>query len=409
MGFELFISLRYLAAKRKQTFISIITLISIAGVAVGVMALIVVLAVMSGFEEDLKGRILGVTSDVVVTRYSGPVSDWPGLAKRVERVPGVIAASPFIYSQALLSRGETATGVVIRGIDPDSAKRVISLGLNMKEGSLTGLKQAGPIGMPGILLGRVLARNIGAWVGDPVDIVSPFGQMTPMGRVPKARRFQVVGIFESGMFEYDSSLAYVSLGAAQQFLGLGDQVSGLELKVGNIYKAGEIAADVQKSLGLPFMTQDWMGMNRNLFSALKLEKVVMFIILTLIVLVAAFNIVSTLIMIVMEKNKDIGILKSMGATRRSIMKIFVLEGLIIGAVGTVVGLLGGLGLCGLLARYQFVKLPADVYYISRLPVLMEPLDVAIICAAAVAISLAATVYPAWQASRLDPAEAIRYE
>jgi lipoprotein-releasing system permease protein len=409
VSFELFVSLRYLAAKRKQTFISIITFISIAGVAVGVMALIVVLAVMSGFEEDLKGRILGVTSHVVVTRYDGPISDWPRLRGKVEKMAGVRAASPFVFTQAMVSKDGNATGVILRGIEPELARKVISLGLNMKEGTLEALRPESPAAEPGIILGRMLARNLGAWVGDTVDLVSPFGQMTPMGRMPKARQFRVVGIFESGMFEYDSSLGYLSLGSAQNFLGLGQQVSGLELKVGDIYKAGKIAQDVQQRLGFPYAARDWMSMNRNLFSALKLEKAVMFIILTLIVLVAAFNIVSTLIMIVMEKNKDIGILKSMGATRRSIMKIFVFEGLIIGLVGTLCGLLGGIGLCALLARYQFVTLPADVYYISRLPVLMEPLDVVLICSAAILISLVATLYPAWQASRLDPAEAIRYE
>lgn len=407
MSFELFVSLRYLAAKRKQTFISLITLISIAGVAVGVMALIVVLAVMSGFEEDLKGKILGVTSDVVVTA-TGPLSNWPLVAAEARKVPGVEAVSPFVLTQALLSSNGSATGVAVRGIEPALARKVISLGLNMKEGRLDDLKR-GPAKEPAIILGKVLARNVGAFVGDTVTLISPFGQMTPLGRVPRARQFRVVGVFESGMFDFDSALAYLSLQSAQSFLGLGDQVTGLELKVSDIYQADRIARSVQQRLGFPFFAQDWMSMNRTFFNALKLEKAVMFIILTLIVLVAAFNIVSTLIMIVMEKNKDIGILMAMGATRRSIMKIFVLDGFIIGVVGTLTGLVGGLGACALLSRYQFVKLPPDIYHLSRLPVLVEPLDVALICTAAVVISLAATLYPAWQASRLDPAEAIRYE
>jgi lipoprotein-releasing system permease protein len=407
LSFELFVSLRYLAAKRKQTFISLITLISIAGVAVGVMALIVVLAVMSGFEEDLKGKILGVTSDVVVTA-TGPLSNWPLVAAEARKVSGVEAVSPFVLTQALLSSSGSATGVAVRGIEPALARKVISLGLNMKEGRLDDLKR-GPAKEPGIILGRVLARNVGAFVGDTVTLISPFGQMTPLGRVPRARQFRVVGVFESGMFDFDSALAYLSLQSAQSFLGLGDQVTGLELKVSDIYQADRIARSVQQRLGFPFFAQDWMSMNRTFFNALKLEKAVMFIILTLIVLVAAFNIVSTLIMIVMEKNKDIGILMAMGATRRSIMKIFVLDGLIIGVVGTLTGLVGGLGACALLSRYQFVKLPPDIYHLSRLPVLVEPLDVALICTAAVVISLAATLYPAWQASHLDPAEAIRYE
>jgi len=409
LSFELFVGLRYLAAKRKQTFISIITFISIAGVAVGVIALIVVLAVMSGFEEDLKGKILGVNSDAVVSRYDGPMSNWREVARQVEAVPGVRAASPFVLTQALLTSNANAMGVAVRGIDPELAPRVIALRRNMKEGTLAALQPRTPTQEPGIIIGRVLARNVGAWVGDSVNLVSPFGQITPMGRVPRARQFRVVGIFESGMFEYDSALVYLSLQGAQSFLGLGDQVSSLELKVADIYQADRVARTIQRRLGFPYLAQDWMSLNQTFFSALKLEKTVMFIILTLIVLVAAFNIVSTLIMVVMEKNKDIGILKAMGATRRSIMKIFVLEGLIIGVVGTLSGLAGGLGLCALLARYQFVKLPPSIYHLSRLPVLVEPLDVILICTAAVIISLAATLYPAWQASRLDPAEAIRYE
>ncbi|MFH0809540.1 MAG: lipoprotein-releasing ABC transporter permease subunit, partial [Pseudomonadota bacterium] len=385
------------------------TFISMAGVAVGVMALVVVLAVMSGFEDDLKHKILGVTSDIVVSRFDGTMDEWPHIMRAVEGMPGIQAASPFVLTQALLSHESQATGVVVRGIDPARAAKVLSVGLNMKEGRLAALQTGGHGGVPGIVLGRVLARNLGVWLGSRVDMISPFGQVTAMGRMPRARQFEVVGIFESGMFEYDSTLAYMSLASAQRFLDLGGRVSGLEVKVDDIYRADARAAEIQRNLGFPYLTQHWMDMNRNLFSALKLEKVAMFVILTLIVLVAAFNIVSTLIMVVMEKNKDIGILKSMGATGRSIMKIFVYEGLIIGVVGTLVGLGGGLGLCGLLSRYKFVKLPADVYYISRLPVLMEPLDVFLVCLAAVLISLLATLYPAWKASRLDPAEAIRYE
>lgn len=414
MFYELFIGLRYLKAKRKQTFISLITFISIAGVMVGVTALIVVLAVMNGFSEDLREKILGVTSHVVVSRLDGNMANYQQVQAQIEKVQGVVAASPFIYTQVMVSSGQATSGAVLRGIDPETASRVISLPANLRAGSLQELNPQGDRKqrdmLPGIILGSELGRNLGVARGEPVTVISPIGRLTPLGQVPRSQTFQVVGEFDSGMYEYDSTLAYVSLEKAQSFLGLRDRVTGIEVKVKDIYEADRVARTISKVLGgFPFWTRDWMQMNKNLFSALKLEKIVMFIILTLIILVAAFNIISTLIMVVMEKTRDIAILKSMGATSRSIMRIFMIEGLIIGLAGTFLGLLGGFGLCKLLARYQFVQLPQDVYYISTLPVKINPLDVALIALAAVVISLAATVYPAWQASRLDPAEAIRYE
>jgi lipoprotein-releasing system permease protein len=413
MSFELFVSYRYLKAKRKQTFISIITFISIGGVALGVTALIVVLAVMSGFENDLKNKILGLNSHALVLNWEGSFEGYEEVKTKVEAVPGVTAATPFILSQVMISSGGSVTGAVLRGVDIRSAPRVIALDRILRKGSWQALEekdtgQEGD-GIGGIILGQELARNLNLSTGDTLSVISPLGEMTPLGRVPKMRTFKVAGIFESGMYEYDSTIAFISLAQAQSFLGLGKKVTGLEVKTVDIYQAAEIARDIQKHLGLPFWTKDWMRMNKNLFSALKLEKLVMFIILTLIILVAAFNIVASLIMVVMEKTKDIAILKSMGATALSIMKIFVLEGLIIGTVGTVLGLIGGVGLCRLLERYQFVKLPSDVYYISSLPVLMKTEDILLITASAIGISLIATLYPAWQASRLDPAEAIRYE
>ncbi|MFP3870663.1 MAG: lipoprotein-releasing ABC transporter permease subunit [Syntrophobacteria bacterium] len=414
MSYELFIGLRYLKAKRKQTFISLITLISIAGIMVGVTALIVVLAVMNGFKEDLREKILGVTSHVVISRFDGSIAQYRQVCSQVEKMEGVTAATPFIYTQVMLKTPQALSGAAVRGIEPESAVKVISLAKNLRAGSLEKLEpEAGPSdggAVPGIILGKELAKNLGAARNETVTVISPLGRLTPLGEVPRSQSFQVAGIFESGMYEYDSTLAYVSLRSAQRFLGMGDRVTGIEVRVDDIYEADQVARGVARTLGgYPYLSRDWMEMNRNLFSALKLEKIVMFIILTLIILVASFNIISTLIMMVMEKTRDIAILKSMGATRRSIMKIFMIQGGVIGLVGMLLGLLGGYTLCRLLATYKFIELPRDVYYISTLPVKMDPVDVTLIAVAAVAISLAATVYPAWQGSRLDPAEAIRYE
>jgi lipoprotein-releasing system permease protein len=413
MNFELYISLRYLLAKRRQTFISLITLISIAGVAVGVTALIVVLAVMNGFQEDLRNRILGVTSHVVVGSYSGAMSNYEDVIANVEKEPGVIAATPFIYSQVMLTSGRSTSGAVLRGIEPLSASKVIRLQENMI-GNLADLSPkregADPSAHPGIILGSELAKSLGVQQGDWITMISPTGRLTPMGQTPKSKLFQVVGRLQSGMYEYDSSLAYVDLAAAQQFLGIGDTVTGVEIRLRDIYQAAKVAETlIKERLGAPYWARDWMQMNSSLFSALKLEKVVMFVILTLIILVAAFNIVSSLIMLVMEKGRDIAILKAMGATTASIRKIFVLEGFMIGVSGTMLGLLGGFGLCGALERYKFIDLPPGIYHISKLPVKIEAADVAFIALAAIAISLVATLYPSRQAAKLDPSEALRYE
>lgn len=418
MTFEWMVGVRYLMAKRKQAFISVITAISILGVAVGVMAMIVVLAVMSGFEHDLRDKILGTNAHAVVLRYGGGIEDYTGVAAKTEKVKGVVAATPFIFSQAMLTTDINVIGAVVRGVDVDTLDRVTNLKRYMAEGSLDNLihppkdledKSANAVTLPGVVIGKELSKNIGAFYGDIMTIVSPTGTFTPGGMGPKLKRFRVVGVFNSGMYEYDSSLAYISLAEAQRFFEVGDKVTGLELRVTNVERADIVAADVRKALGYPFYTRDWMDLNRNLFAALKLEKVVMAIILILIILVAAFNIVSTLTMVVMEKGKDIAILKSMGASAKSVLRIFMIDGLIIGSVGTVIGLISGYTLCFLLERYQFVKLPSDIYYISSLPVRTSVLDFVLVSGAAVLISLLATIYPAYRASRLNPVEAIRFE
>uniref|UniRef100_A0A832EIW7 Lipoprotein-releasing ABC transporter permease subunit n=1 Tax=Desulfacinum infernum TaxID=35837 RepID=A0A832EIW7_9BACT len=415
MHFELFVSLRYLLAKRRHAFISLITLISVAGVAVGVMALIVVLAVMNGFQHDLRDRILGVTSHAVIGHFQGTFGTYREVLKDIEAEEGVAAATPFVLTQVMMNSGKAISGAILRGIDPESAPRVTRLEQSLLQGTLPSLlgppSEASPSERPspGIIVGVELAARLGVNVDDYVTLVSPTGQTTPAGRVPKSQLFRVVGLFKSGMYEYDNTLAYVHVRDAQRLLGIGDAVNGIEVKVVDIYAAAQVAEKLQKKLGYPYWVRDWMQMNHNLFSALKLEKVVMFIILTLIILVAAFNIVSSLIMMVMEKTKDIAILKAMGATTHKVRRIFVFEGLLIGVVGTFLGLAGGFGLCELLKRYQFIELPRDVYYISTLPVRMEPLDVVIIACAAVAICLAATFYPSKQAAKLHPAEALRYE
>lgn len=427
MSYEFFVSKRYLRAKRKQVFVSIITFISIFGIFLGVAALIIVLAVMNGFEADLRTKILGIKSHIeLTTDFDGSMKDYEKVRQRIAGIPGVVASTPFIYSQAMIRNSNGVSGVIIRGMDSASAFKVINLG-KIREGSIDYLNKL-PTGLSdrykkddaqvsGIVIGKEMAKNLGIYLYDPITIISPVGVSTPMGVIPRMKKFIVVGIFESGFYEYDSTLAYLSLKSCQDFLQMGDAVTGIDIKVNDIYKADTIARNIQNKLGFPYWAHNWMQMNKNLFSALKLEKRVMFIILSLIVLVAAFNIISALIMIVMEKNKDIAILKSMGATSRSIMKIFVYQGLIVGIIGTASGCAAGLAVALNLQKVsQFVEkmfhfkfLPGDVYYLSELPSQVNYGDVVIIIIGTLFVCLISTIYPSWKASRLDPAEALRYE
>jgi lipoprotein-releasing system permease protein len=418
--YELWVGLRYLRAKRSEVFISLITVISIVGVMIGVMTLNIVLAVMTGFEEDLRDRILGFNPHIVLMSYAGTIKDPADVLTTVRDTPGVVASAPLVYGQVMVSTGQSVSGVIVRGVPTDLADAVIDLEKHIASGSLAGL--GAPFEVPveggdgtdtveltGILLGKELAKQLGLQVGDPVSIVSPIGSASPVGMIPKVKRFVVAGTFDSGMVDYDTTLLYMSLADAQRFFGLGDAITGVEIRVADLYGATAVARRLEQTLGPPYRARDWMEVNRNLFLAFRLEKVVYFIVLTLIVLVAAFNIVATLIMVVMEKRKDIAILKSMGATRASIARIFVLKGAIIGVVGTLLGVLGGYAGCWVLARYQFVELPKDVFYVSTVPVRIYGENFVTVALVSVVICLLATIYPARQAAGLAPVEVIRYE
>ncbi len=411
MSFETFIGRRYLRAKQKQAFISLITILSVAGVAVGVMALIVVISVMTGFEADLKSRILGGQPQVMIMRHGGAFTKYRQVLQEVEKTPGVEAATPFIYSQIMLRSKNGASGAVLRGIDPESAGRVMKTlqNLNLPSSTDTHSSPSSSPDIPGIVLGRELAKNLGVLEGDAIYLISPRGMLSPIGHVPAMKQFKVTGFFESGMYEYDQTFAYINIRDAQKIMRLGDSVTGLDIRVTDLYDARNVAQKITGKLGFPYWARDWMQMNRNLFKALKLERRVMFIILTLIILVAAFNIASSLIMMVMGKTRDIAILKAMGATERSVRKIFVFNGMVIGTIGTFIGLVLGLIICTALKHYNIHELTGDIYYFTTtLPVKLELADVLSIIVAALLICFLATLYPARQASKLNPVEAIRY-
>jgi len=405
--YPLFIALRYLMSKKKHRSVSFNTLISIAGVALGVMALLVVLSVMSGFHEDLQNKILGVNAHVVVLSYSGQIDDYAAKVNQISELQGVKAASPFLMGQVMLSYRDRAHGIFIRGVDPEHEIQTIEIHDHMREGNFDAI--GNPQDPPGILLGRELAANLGVFLDDIVNVISPVGEMGPLGLIPRVKRFRVVGIFEIGMYEYDANLAIGSLRSVQDFMRFDDGVNGIEVRLDDIYAAAEMKKKIAGILGPRYYSRDWIEMNKNLFSALKLEKFTMFVILTLIILVAAFNIVSTLIMNVLEKEREIAILKTMGSTNRAIMSIFMIQGLLIGLTGTAIGLLCGYLIGYMLNTYEIIKLPADVYYLSHLPVKMKSSDFLAVCSSAILISFIATIYPAWQASRLNPVDAIRYE
>ncbi len=424
LPYEIFVGLRYLRAKRRNRTISLNTVVSIAGITLGVAALIGTVGIMTGFKEDIQAKILGTTAHIIVQdRMKDSMSEYDPVAKQVATVPGVVAATPFVLKQVLLTTQTGVQGIVIRGIDPRREGMVTELAKNLSTGQLEDLSRPvkvkqppadDPTGpaveteKPAIILGKELALRLGVFVGDTVNVVSPpAGPISAIGMVPKIRTFALVALFQSGMYEYDSSLAYIDLAEAQKFFNMGQTVTGVEIKVADVFRAAETARSVEQSLGFVYGARDWMQMNHNLFSALKLEKTMMFLLLVLITIVASFNIVSTLTMIVTEKQKEIAILKAMGATRKSIRRIFMLNGLIIGLSGTAIGI--PLGYTFLWLIQTFWTFDPSVYYISRIPVHVQAMDVFLVAGSAIVISFAATVYPSLQAGKLEPVAALRYE
>ena len=456
MRFELFVASRYLRAKRRQAFIGVITAISIAGVAAGVASLVIALAINNGFRQDLQQRLLGSTSHISLQRIADDgIRDWPALMDRLSKQPHVVAAAPAIFEQVLISRGPRARGAVLKGMIPRYERRVGDLLSTIKEGSADPLEDTGgnshvsqnqqdmgrPISdmtsvqagrsarstqaeqspdslagvqqrvaaMPPIVLGKEMADSLGATVGSVVLVTSPQGELTPFGMVPKYNRFRVVGIFNSGFYDYDSSWAFARLSDAEQLFGLGDLISVLEFKVDDIYKADQISRQLEAAAGKGFMATNWMEQNKALFRALRLERVVTFITIGLIVFVAALNILISLIMMVMEKTKDIAVLMSMGTRKRQVRKVFIAQGVLIGLIGTAIGLVLGYALSYAGGHYHLISLSPEVYSIDYVPFAPRPTDGLLVALVAVGVSFVATLYPSWSASRILPAEALRYE
>ncbi len=413
MRYELLVGLRYTRAKRRNHFISFISLTSMAGIALGVAALIVVLSVMNGFQTELRARILGVASHVQISGAGNQLADWRPIVSAALQHPRVLAAAPFVNAQGMLTAGQAVRGAVIRGVLPADEDRVAEIGRHMRAGRLEALKG----GEFGIVLGTDLARALGVLPGDRVALIAPQGLVTPAGVIPRLKQFTVVGLFEIGMFEYDSGLALIHLEDAQRLYQMDDAVSGVRLKLDDLFAARGVARELMARLGADVFASDWTRSHANFFRAVEIEKRVMFIILTLIVAVAAFNIVSTLVMLVTDKQADIAILRTLGASPRSVMQIFIVQGALIGVIGTLIGVVGGV----LLALNVDVVVPAvehtlgfkflakDVYYISDLPSEVQAKDVATIGLVSLALAFLATIYPSWRASRVNPAEALRYE
>jgi len=407
MSYEFFIAKRYLKSKKSSKFISIITAISVCGVLIGVAALVFVLSMMNGFEKEVRSRIIGTTAHVTVfSAFGEGMEDYEALLPQIKEIKHVVAVAPFVYSKAAISSKEESDGIIVRGIDSEKETNVTDIKRNLLTGSFDFEQKE----LPGMVLGKTLAERLGVCLGDEVVLFSiNKGDLTAGWTIPKATKFELIGMFETGMFEYDASLSYISIKSAQKLFNLGDKVTGLQIKIDDLYKAEKVAQELDKKLGYRFYALDWMHMHKNLFSWMTLEKYAMFIVLSLIIAVAAFNIISTLIMVVIEKKKDIGILKSIGSTSSSIMKIFMFEGLVVGIVGTILGSFFGFILCWVQETFKIISLPAEIYFINSLPVDMRLLDFVLVAIAAIGITFLATIYPAKKAAGLSPVDAIWYE
>jgi lipoprotein-releasing system permease protein len=416
--FELFVARRYLRAKRRQALIGVITAISVIGVAAGVASLIIALAITNGFRQDLQNRLLGATAHVQLMRTEGDgISDWRAILDKMQHQPHVIAAAPAMYDQVLVSNGARASGALLKGLIPDDERRVSQMLSFVKQGSAAALApqaaneaSTDPRPLPPIVLGKDMADDLGAAVGSRVLVTSPQGGgLTPFSLAPKFVTFKVVGIFESGFYDYDKSWAFVRLSDAQSVEGLGDIISVIEFKVDDIDRAPQIAQEIERAAGQGYQTTNWQEQNRQLFRALRLERVVTFITIGLIVLVAALNILISLIMMVMEKTRDIAVLMSLGTRKRQIRRLFIAQGLLIGVVGTAIGLVIGYALAWAGGHYHFLSLSPEVYSIDYVPFAPRAMDGLIVAVVSIGISFIATLYPSWSASRIAPAEALRYE
>jgi lipoprotein-releasing system permease protein len=407
MILELFLSMRYLKAKRKQAFISIISVISILGVMIGVMSLIVVLSVMNGFRSELMSRSLGIMPHIWVNSNEGSFADYDKVKESLKSISGVADISPSIMKEVILQSSYT-TGVYVRGVDPESITAIIGIKNMMKSGDISSLNSTGE-DIPKVIIGSELAKSLGIGDGDVIKLNSPNGRLTPLGRTPKKQNFRVSGVFSSGLMEYDQRLVFISFEEAQRLFGMEGKATHLEVKVDNTEQSDIAAKKIREILGSGYSVTDWKEFNRSLLGALKLEKTAMFIIQIMIVMVGALNIISVLVMTVLEKAKDIAILRTMGTTKKSIMSIFMIQGLIVGITGTLAGVLSGLGICYLISNYIFIEIPSDVYPVSTLPVLVDYSDVMVVTIAGFLLSFLTTIYPSWHASRLNPVETLRYE
>lgn len=415
MSYELFVARRYLRSKRQVKFISLITYISIAGVAIGTAALVIVLSVMNGFETEVRSRIIGFDAHAKIkTHHDQGVENFEEITARIKDTPHVVATAPYIHDRALIlaSGQDRKQGIVVKAIDPKTEASVTDLINNVNYGALNlgMIEKEGERPYPGILLGYSLADRLVVGLGDKIVLLSAAGlRVGDFGSMPNAMNFRVAGYFETGIYDYDSNVAFIGIPQAQKLFEMGNKVSGIQLKLENMDQAAQVAEAIKNELKYPYYVETWFDVNKNLFSWMQFEKWIAFIILSLIIVVAAFNIVSTLIMVVLEKTREIGILKSMGSTNASVMKIFILQGLVAGLIGTAIGLSLGFALCWAQQEFQFFSLPADVYIISAMPILIKPLDFIGVGSAAIFLSFIATVYPAYRASQLEPVRAIRYE